>query len=286
MNTNQQSISHTPLSIKPRRMSFPFSELTSSYFFDNNMLKSAYIAALSATFPAGEAEFIASVRLFRDQVTDSELKEQIKGFIGQEAHHSQQHIEFNRSLKDLGFDVPRLEKVFEKDLAWSLKHRTPEQRLAFTACFEHHTAILAHEFLSNPKVLEGMEPQIANLMRWHAVEEIEHKGVAFDLYMQCVGDRKLLRKAQRVATTIFSYRTTKYMLKLLWWAGKMPSFADIRGYYRFMFGKEGLITHLKAPYREFFRDDFHPWDHDNRYLIEEWQTTDYTPQFDRSKKSA
>ena len=274
------SLNHTPLVVKPRRMAFPFSEVTQRRFYDGNLLKSAYIAALSATFPAGEAEFIESVRMFRDQISDPELKEQIRGFIGQEAHHSKEHRRFNEVLVNLGFDVLRLEKVFEKDLASSIKNRSPAERLAYTVCFEHQTAILAHEFLTNPAVLEGMDATIRELLLWHAVEEIEHKSVAFDLYMACVGDRALLRRAQKDATLTFTRRVSKYMCLLLWWSRSLPGWRDVKGYLRYMFGPDGLMTNLKQPYRDFFRDDFHPWDHDNQALIEDWKQRHYDSRHD------
>ena len=70
--------------IKPRHMSMPFEQLDTPYFFDNNALLSAFFAALSSTFPAGEGEFIASVRQYRDKIKSPKLKEEIRGFIGQE----------------------------------------------------------------------------------------------------------------------------------------------------------------------------------------------------------
>jgi len=216
MHSTTQQVNQTPLDVKPRRMNFPFSTLKKGYFFDDNLLKYAYIAALSATFPEGEAEFIASVRLFRDQIDDPDMQKQISGFIGQEAHHSQQHKAFNLTLKKLGFDVPRLEGVFEKQIKKTLKGLSNEERLAYTVCFEHLTAILAEEFLSNPDVLNGMDETIAQLLLWHSVEEIEHKGVAFDLYMATVGDRTLLRKAQRHATFELNYRNALYIIRLAW----------------------------------------------------------------------
>jgi len=261
-------------------MAFPFEQVRQRRFYDDNLLKSAYIAALSATFPAGEAEFIESVRMFRDQVSDPELKEQIRGFIGQEAHHSKEHRRFNEVLVKLGFDVVRLEAVFEKDLASSIKNRSPEERLAYTVCFEHQTAILANEFLTNPAILSGLEKTIQDLLLWHAVEEIEHKSVAFDLYMACVGDRALLRRAQRDATLTFTRRVSKYMLLLLWWSRSVPGWRDVSGYMKYMFGKEGLMTRLKGPYRDFFRSDFHPWDHDNQALIERWKKQHYDVKHD------
>lgn len=280
MSMPSQPVNHTPVDVRPRRMQFPYANVEQRAFFDNNVLKSAYIAALSATFPAGEAEFIHSVRLHQKQVTDPEMQRQIRGFIGQEAHHSKQHRDFNKVLTTLGFDALGVEKVFEKDLAKSLRGRDARTRLAFTVGFEHQTAILAHEFLTNPNILRGMDDTIASLLRWHAVEEIEHKSVAFDLYMSCVGDRKLLWRTQKLATALFSARTAKYMMLLLWWSKTIPSWRDIRGYYQFMFGKEGLVRRLRGPYGEYFRTDFHPWQHDNRDLVTQWKEKEYQAQYD------
>lgn len=265
-------------------MDFPYGEMSNRDFFDNNALKSAYIAALSATFPAGEGEFIDAVRMFRDKTDDEELKQQVKGFIGQEAHHSLQHKRFNLALKEKGFDAPRLEGVFEKDLAWSIKNRSDEQRLAFTVCVEHMTAMLAHDFLTRPERLQSMDPAIAHLMRWHAVEEIEHKSVAFDLYMDVVGNRKMLHRSMKIAAVLLSYRFAKYTVKLLWWAKRRPSWQELKGYWAFMYGNGGLMRSISASYKDFFRQDFHPWDHDDRYLIDEWNKNDYDAKFDLTGK--
>ncbi|WP_419811944.1 metal-dependent hydrolase [Bacterioplanoides sp.] len=102
--------------IKPRRMSFPFETVKQRFFYKNNSVISVFGAALSSTFPPGEAEFIASVRLYRDQVTDEKLKQQIRGFIGQEGHHSHQHKRANEALKELGLDAVRLESISKKTL--------------------------------------------------------------------------------------------------------------------------------------------------------------------------
>jgi len=284
MNNNSNPPSHTPFMIKARRMNFPFNDVEQRYFFDNNLLKSAYIAALSATFPAGESEFIASVRLFKDQVKDPELKKQISGFIGQEGHHSLQHKKFNLVLKNLGFDAVRLEEHFVKAVAEDIVGLSDAERLAYTVCFEHQTAILAHELLTNDNALKGMDETIHELMLWHSVEEIEHKSVAFDLYMECVGDRALLMKTQKRAALKFMRRVNEYMLKLMWWSRTMPSWRDIKGYTQFQVGKDGLLKKLRKPYKDFFRDDFHPWDHQNQSLIEQWKRASYKPEHDRGSK--
>lgn len=270
------AVSHTPadVSIKPRKMEFPFAGIKDRFFFSGNSLLTVFFGALSSTFPPGEAEFIASVRNYRERITDPVLKEQIRGFIGQEGHHSHQHKKANEVLRDLGIDAVRLEKHLERDLKrfTTRKFATNKFRLAMTVGMEHMTAIMAEFVLTNPEVLEPMEESVRDLLYWHAVEEIEHKAVAFDVFMQQEGDQKYLRRVLKLVTWLFTIRISFYMLALLFWARKMPGWQDIKGFWRFMYGAKGLVSNIRQPYRDFFKPGFHPWDHDNRDLIEKWQT--------------
>ena len=284
--TNTTASNKTPLDVRPRHMEFPYADMSTRDFFDNNCLKSAYIAAMSATFPDGEAEFIKSVRPFRNETKDPNLKEQIKGFIGQEAHHSLQHKRFNEQLRDKGYDVPRLEKVFLKDLEWSIKRRSDKQRLAFTVCVEHLTAVFACDYLNHREHWSGMEESIDQLMHWHAVEEIEHKSVAFDLYMEIFGDRRLLKKSMRIALILLPYRFMKYQARLLWWAKRMPRWSEVKGFWKFMYGKHGMTRRMAPHLKDFFRDDFHPWDQDDSHFVDEWKESVYNPDYDLKAKAA
>lgn len=265
------------VSIKPRRMSFPFEQMKAKYWFDNNSLLTTYFAALSATFPPGEQNFIDSVRHYRPQITDKTLLEEIRGFIGQEGHHSQQHKIANKKLDELGLNASRIEAHLKGDIEKLGKKLTPEQQLASTVCMEHITAILAEHVLTHPAILDAMHPAVRELIMWHAVEEIEHKAVAFDVYQQCVGDDKLLRQVMVINTLEFVTRITCYQAAILYWDKKIPNLRDVSGAAKFFFGKQGVYRKLAQPFKEFFREGFHPWDHDNSGLIEQWKKT-HAPQ--------
>lgn len=270
--------------VKPRHMSFPFSKVKTTFFFKNNALLSTFFTALSSTFPAGEAEFIESVRLYRDKVSDKTLLTQIKGFIGQEGHHSHQHKRINEHLKSLGLDAVKLENHLERDIKRMVsngRRSNPKVRLAITVAMEHLTAIMAEHMLTNPEVLDSLDSSIQDLLYWHAVEEIEHKAVAFDVYKECEGSEKTLHGAMRIGTVMFVARLSAYMVALLWWTRTVPSLKDIRGFYSFMFGKKGLISGIRKPYMEFFRPGFHPWDRDDSHLIEKWKKQLYKPEHDK-----
>ena len=273
--------------VKPRRMSFPFSKVKTKFFFKDNALLSTFFTALSSTFPAGEAEFIESVRLYRDKVNNNVLLEQIKGFIGQEGHHSYQHKRINEHLRTLGLDAVKLENHLERDIKRMVsdgRRSNPKVRLAITVAMEHLTAIMAEHMLTNPEVLDSLDSSVQDLLFWHAVEEIEHKAVAFDVYKECEGSEKTLHGAMRIGTVMFVARLSAYMVALLWWTRTVPSFKDIREFYSFMFGDKGLISSIRKPYMQFFKPGFHPWDRDDSHLIEKWKKQLYKPEHDRGSE--
>jgi predicted metal-dependent hydrolase len=262
---------HQLLDVAPRKMSFAFLDIKQKYFFSGNSLKTCLLAGLSASFPAGEAEFIASVRNFREQIKNPKLKKQVSGFIGQEGHHSRQHKEINKALHTLGFNAPALEKKMEKIINERVKTRNNKTRLAITVCMEHLTSILAEHFLEQPEVFDELEAPARQLMLWHAVEEIEHKAVAFDVYMECVGDRELLQKVMGFAIKIFFWRMFSFTAILMWQNKKIPSWREIKEFKQFLFGDTGIVTQLKAPYKSFAKADFHPWQNNSIELIDKWE---------------
>ena len=238
---------------------------------------------LAEIFPPGESEFIESVRNYRDQVTDETLKQQIKGFIGQEGHHSHQHKQANIALTELGIDAVRLERHLERDLKkyTARKYVTPKFRLAMTVGMEHLTAIMAEHVLTTPESLGPLNETVQELLYWHAVEEIEHKAVAFDVFMLCENDQKYLRRVLRLVSFLFTVRIACYMVALLFWARKMPSWKDIKGFGSFMFNKKtGLIPGIRSNYKDYFKEGFHPWDHANQELVDMWKEKMYRPEHD------
>src|SRR4029077_10225206 len=152
---------------------------------DGDLILSHLAAALSAVFPDGEDFFVRSVRRFRDQVSDPGLKRQVGGFIGQEAVHGREHRAFNNRLDQLGYPTKRFERFTKKGLAIRERLLSPKSNLAATAALEHFTATLAELLLTSEETrrLFGHE-EVKNLFLWHALEESEHKAVAFDVY-QC-----------------------------------------------------------------------------------------------------
>jgi len=257
--------------IEVRHMDFSFDQVDTMDWYRGNPILTAFIAVLSGTFPPGEQMFIESVRHYKDRVTDPQLLENVKDFTRQEAHHTNQHKLANEKLESLGWKAQNIEKRVEKAIALLNAKRSKRERLAATVCLEHITAIVAEYVLTHPKQLEGMHPSIKYMMIWHAIEEIEHKSVAFDVYMATGGKRKTLLRIMKAIAVLFPTLTMGRTIYLLWAARRMPSWAQTKEAWGMLFGEDGMFTCIKEPFKDFYREDFHPEDHDNRELIEKWK---------------
>lgn len=264
--------SRSKIAIEPRRVKFAFDDIESPFFYDNNSCISAMWVAMSATFPAGEGEFIKSVRLFEHKLTDPKLIQEVKDFTHQEAHHSLQHKQINKVFDSLGYQTENLHSVFSKELDKRADAWSPEKRLARTVCAEHVTAVMAHHALTHPQHMSHFPKSFKNLFLWHAIEEIEHKSVAFDVYMQCVGDIKLLHKQYKIFTRFeFPFNvwmSSRYLLKQL---GHKASWRERKGLWNSLYASGGLISDMKPLYKQFLNKNFHPWDHDDSALVQQWK---------------
>src|SRR5215831_5788311 len=90
------------LSISPRDLKFNRATADGGHhtrwWHGNDPVKTAFLNALSMTFPQGESLFIEAVRRFRD-VADPALQVQIAAFIKQETLHTREHVVFNRLIE-------------------------------------------------------------------------------------------------------------------------------------------------------------------------------------------
>ena len=113
------------LLIKPRQPEFALPSPWLRHWHGGDAFKSHFFDAMSLLFPDGERFFIDSVRAYRDQVTDPQQQAQIRGFIGQEGHHSREHLEYSQRLCDLGYDVERIEKPARTCIRYTQRKFSP-----------------------------------------------------------------------------------------------------------------------------------------------------------------
>ena len=184
--------------------------------YTESTLMSHFLTALSMSFPQGERFFVETVRNVRDQIHDEQLQKDISGFIGQEAHHARAHEQFNQLVQNNEYHLKKFEKAYEQEM---IRLRTLSQRrqLAATVALEHFTAMMAGYMLQYPNVMfKGLSENMRNLWLWHAVEEIEHKHVAFDVYQQVFANLPQRRRSMRTITVGFISSTIVMTSDLVW----------------------------------------------------------------------
>jgi predicted metal-dependent hydrolase len=257
------------LSITPRDRRFSRSG-TGRHWVGGDPVATAFFNALSITFPRGEAYFIESVRAFRDGASPR-LAAEIAAFTKQEVVHSREHLAFNRQMTEQGYDVTLLDADVARllDLA---RARQPIVSLAATMALEHFTAILAHQLLRDPRHLEGADAQAAGLWRWHAIEEIEHKGVAYDTWLHATSGWSRFRRwrlkslMMLIVTRHFLHHRARGMIELLRQDG-ITGMRAWRGLLAYAFVRPGIVRSILGAWSAYFLPGFHPWNEDDRHLI-------------------
>ncbi len=265
-----RSGSPADLTITPRDRRFGRNMRQEHWWMGGDPVATAFYNALSATFPKGEAFFVESVRLFREGAPPK-LEQEIKAFVTQEVMHSREHVQFNKRALEAGYDLKPLEDRVEWRLSIT-RSRPPIVNLAATMCLEHFTAIIAHHVLGGPRHLGRADPESAALWRWHAIEEIEHKGVAYDTWLHATR-RWPRRKRWSVKARVMLFATRNFVidrslgtLELL----RQDGITGLRAWARmlwFMWIRPGMLRKILGAWFAFFLPGFHPWKHDDRHLI-------------------
>jgi predicted metal-dependent hydrolase len=265
-----------PLAITPRDRRFGRNSATPRLWHGGRVEATAIYNALSTTFPKGEAFFVESVRAFRNGAPPR-LADEIKAFTTQEAIHSREHDAFNKRAAQSGYDLSKLESQVEKRLAVT-RDKPPIVSLAATMALEHFTAILAHELLADPRHLEGAEQETADLWRWHAAEEIEHKGVAFDTWLYATRDWprwkrwKLKARVMLFITRNFVVDRTAGALELMRQDGVTGPRAW-RLLLNYLWLRPGMFRKIAGAWVKFFLPGFHPWKEDDSELIASYEAS-------------
>ena len=227
--------------------------------------------ALSSVFPDGEAFFVRSVLHYADQVDDPQLQRDIRAFVAQESRHRAEH---DRHLALLVERYPALAKrnqLLDKVLRYS-QPKWPRLSIGSTAALEHLTALLARRLLSSPELFTGrMDERMAPLWLWHALEEAEHKSVAFDV-MQAATPSYPIRVYTLATNTIgLLLETLDRTLYMLWKDGLLFRRSTWADGWRFLFGREGLLRRTGRDYWAWYRRDFHPAETDDTALIQRFR---------------
>ncbi|MDP1820384.1 MAG: metal-dependent hydrolase [Acidimicrobiales bacterium] len=259
--------------IRTRRIAFDYpDEELPRHFMGGDLVMSHVVAVLSAMFPNGEDFFVRSVRGFRDEITDPELRQQVAGFIGQEAMHGREHRTFNERLAQLGYPTLQIDRLVDRSLRLRERLLSKKNNLALTAALEHYTATLAEVLLVDPKAREMMSvDEVRAMFVWHALEESEHKAVAFDVYEAVGGTHRMRALVMNITTVLFIglvvfgtfwsllHDRAAYNPRTLW--------SSLRKLRHSPWVNREIARHL----RDYNRRGFHPDDRDSSALTDQWR---------------
>lgn len=288
MNAKVNITNRAGASFPVRRMNFDFNDVP-EYWMNGSAGLTHFMTALSALFPAGEKFFIDSVRAVRyhPSIKDDEaLQKEISAFIGQEAMHTQEHVNFNASAQKFGHDVEALEKFTDTAIQTAIQAfvkivkpfgLTKEMvDLTATTALEHFTATIASQLLVNKHIQELMTDETMSTMwYWHAIEENEHKAVAFDVYEGVFG-KGVKAYALRTSSLVFAMTLifliqSSFVLRLLKQDKKL-NLGELSVIYKYAYSpSKGIITGMAKEMLAYFKPGFHPNDLDTVGLLKTWK---------------
>ena len=287
MNAKVNISNRAGASFPVRRMDFEFGEVP-RYWANGDAALTHFMTALSALFPEGEQFFVNSTRAVRNdpKLADHRLQKEISAFIGQEAMHTQEHVGFNASAQRFGHDVAKYERETGQLIQGARKlfakvvkpfGMTQEMvDLTATTALEHFTATIASELLRNPHIQELMtDPTMSYMWYWHAVEENEHKAVAFDVYEAVFGKgvkAYALRSSALVMAMVLIFAAqSSFVIRLLKNDGKL-NLQELGMVYKYAYSpSKGIIAGMGKEMLAYFRPNFHPNDLDTHSLLETWK---------------
>jgi len=261
-----------PQRIQVRKPQWTFAEFVGSE--PRSEFGRMLFGALSIVFPEGERFFIRSVKHFAGQINDAALTQDIKDFIGQEAQHGKVHETYNKAVLGHDYNIEPFLAWYKSAMFDTLEKTAeaifgPKLMLAVTAAAEHFTATWAAHSLSSGYLEEHVANQnMLDFMQWHAIEEIEHKHVAFDV-LQEVDDSYTLRAAGMLyCATILPFVVSTAFLSLLVnaKAHTPTSGSNISSFLSDAIseGKNGtLLTSFIPAVLAYLKPGFHPSDNDD-----------------------
>jgi uncharacterized protein len=267
-----------PLAVHPivprQGLDFGLNEDIPTYWMDGDAFKSRFWDALSLIFPPGEKYFMTTVRAYRDQITDPQMLQDIRDFNIQEAQHTLVHRQDNERLRRQGVDVDSMTGYIDTMLNKGyLKKYSPAYNLAITSALEHFTSIIAHSLFDKRDVMKGADPRVRAMYSWHAIEEVEHKGVAYDVmidYAKVGYFKRVLALAH--SSILFPKVIFVTQRKLLIHDGfnlRQRLGLMAKGIW-WMIKPGGLLQPMLKHYWTYYKPGYHPWQEVEQPGYEEW----------------
>lgn len=267
--TTSATTGDTVRPIKARRTRFDLTN-TPNEWIPGDLQTTHQMDGLHVVLPPGERWFCDVFRDALPLITDDQLREDVRGFIGQEATHAKAHDLGLEHLARHGIDLRREVAWVDgarlrvrrraKRLPKRVQRRILNGELAAIATIEHFTAVLGTWIVeADALAAAGADPAMLDLLRWHGSEEVEHRSVAFDLYQHLDGSyprRVFAATLASIGITVGLLAVGMRIMALDPVAGRVFSWRRYR-----QAVEAGRIPDLRktaASIREYMRRDYHP----------------------------
>jgi predicted metal-dependent hydrolase len=257
------------VALTPRNVKWDWTGLPMHYL-DNNPVATHFVNGFHLLLPEGEVFFVQTFQEALAHIADETVREDVLGFIGQEAVHSASHQAVLDHFAAAGVDTsPFVDQVRwffrgllgDRHLAGRKRYSWLVERVGMIAALEHVTSYLGNWALNADAWDSRMETRMLDMLRWHLAEEVEHRHVAFDLFTHLDGSYVRRVRAHLVAFPTFAfmaYRGLRFMTVTDPWS---PSgrWATLREYLRA--ARAGLVPgprDIATMATEYFRPSYHP----------------------------
>lgn len=248
-----------------RRMEFAFTPEMERVFVKNDPAASYTFLGAWMMLPYLEPYLIRTMRQALPKIRDEQLKYDLKRFCAQEGEHFKHHAKANKLIRELKPEfavLSELEAELDAEYKIFSKEKPLKFNLAYAEGFESMTSSAARAQFE-VDYYDRTDSPLADLAKWHVMEELEHRSVAFDVYEHVVGSYPYrLRKGIWAQKHYFSW--VKRMSAVL-----RAGDADIIAQYQ----TPEIIAERKAYNRVY-----------HRKLLPKWLAT-YMPWYDPSKVS-
>ncbi len=263
--------------IQPReKLDFGLDGDIPRHWAGGDIFKTRFFDAMSTTFPIGERYFITSCRAFRDQIQDPKLLAEVRDFIRQEGQHGMVHGKFNDMLTRQGIDLEFIEGEIARHVKFFNDNFSKEFNLAVTAAFEHLTAMMCSTFIEREDIIGDWDHRIRAMYTWHAIEEVEHKAVCFDVMQKVAKVGYFKRVAAMLLVSVMFPLGIMRIMNRMFQADKLSLWQQAKTWAKglwWMHKPGGAFLPAVGFYLAYFKPGFHPWQHPEMTHYDLWVNT-------------
>lgn len=267
-------------STSPVLLSFPVPDLIFNHcnpqrWNGDSIVRSHFWNSMSSLLPNIEFCAIRSLMPLMPFIHDTKLHAEVVQFCNQENAHGALHSRFNREHLHTNYPLLQTIETWERHCFSWMSNFLP-RRLFFSlfVAVEHWTAAFSQHGLSNPDAwFARSDCTMFRLWEWHAVEELAHKSVCYDVYRYFKGgylaqiSGMILLLLLIMLPGIFLRLMYLFIKDKVWW--HLRTYSELATY---LLGRQGVLRCTFSDFFSFFNPRFRPWDVDSRPLIEAYLT--------------